>query len=65
MSRIQYRAKANPDSSLLHSKMSEMYSRNRGVRNTGLEVVHKYPAEAELIRNGPEFSSSPDIHVLE
>ena len=53
MSRIQYHAKANPDSSLLHSKMSERCSRNRGVRNTGLEVVHIYP------------DSSPDIHVLE
>ena len=35
------------------------------MRNIGLEVVHKYPTEAELIRNGPEFGSSPDIHVLE
>ena len=34
-SRIQDHAKANPNSSLLHSKMSEKYSRNRSVRTTG------------------------------
>ena len=60
MSRIQYHAKANPG-----SRVVTIDYRNRGVRNIGLEVVHKYPTEAELIRNGPEFGSSPDIHVLE
>ena len=56
-SRIQDHAKANPNSSLLHSKMSEKYPRNRSVRTTG-------PLIPGPIRMDP-FVSSPNTHVLE
>ena len=66
MSRIQYHDKANPGSRVVvDSRVVTVDSRNRVVRSINTTVVHKYPAEAELILNGPVFGYGPDIHVLE